>query len=134
MSRMHLAILALLWTTMLAAPAEGGAQLSEDDAYEWQFLLRAVDWEAIQQLQDEVRGYWEEGVIGRFEIRITQNGAGYDALVVAAVIDPEELARLRELVVPDRKPDPEASAVHAPAAERSPGEDRRGLTHPQPST
>ncbi|MGH7563554.1 MAG: hypothetical protein ACREK5_03925 [Gemmatimonadota bacterium] len=134
----HLAILALLWAATLAAPTEVQAQRLEDDTYEWQFLVRGVSWEAIQRLQDEVRDYREESVIGHFEIRITQNGALYDALVLAAVIDAEELARLREFVGTERALNPEPSAAFAPETERPPGEDRPsgrpGLTRPQPST
>ncbi|MGH7572822.1 MAG: hypothetical protein ACREMK_13415 [Gemmatimonadota bacterium] len=131
----RLAIQALLWTIFLGAPIEGRAQGREADT-EWQFLVRAADWDAILRLQDQVRDYRERGVIGRFEIRITQDGEGYDALVVATVIDAGKLARLRGLVVPEREPAWEPGAL-VPQAAGPPGEDGTargpGLTPPRPS-
>jgi hypothetical protein len=96
MRRIHLAIQATLWVAILVAPANGRAQSGEETSV-WQFGMREVDWKAIERLQEEVRDYQGAGAIGAYELRIRTNGARFDAMVTAEILDAIKLAELRNL-------------------------------------
>lgn len=112
---MQLVIQATLWVAVLIAPGNGLAQ-SGEEASVWQYGLRDVDWEAVERLQEEVREYREAGAIGTYELLIRTNGARFDALVIAEIVDATGLAELRDL---DRVGTaPEAAVSEAHGAER----------------
>jgi hypothetical protein len=98
----HPAVLVMLGALALAAPTHARAQHAEGEerpTSQWQFGVRAVDWEVVEGLQDEVRGYREAGAIGAYELLIRTNGARFDALLTAVIVDATRLAELRDLDV-----------------------------------
>jgi hypothetical protein len=109
-------VLASVWPALpTRAPAqEAGAE--DSSTSQWQFGVRAVDWEAVEELQADVREYREAGAIGAYELLIRTHGARFDALVTAEIIDASKLAELRDL---DR-----IGTTPAAAVSREPGEER----------
>ncbi len=112
MRRMHLGIQVTLSVALLVAPANGRAQSGEETSV-WQFGMREVDWEAIERLQDDVRDYQGAGAIGAYELHIRTNGAGFDAMVTAEIVDAIKLAELRDLDMPESTSE-EAAARNGP--------------------
>ena len=96
MRRMGLVIQATLWVAVLVAPAKGLAQSGEEGSV-WQYGIRDVDWEAVERLQEDVREYRGAGAIGTYELRIRTNGARFDAMVIAEIVDATGLAEPRDL-------------------------------------
>jgi len=114
----HHAVIVILASVALAQPTRAPAQHAEGEerpTSQWQFGVRAVDWEGVERLQDEVRQYREAGAIGAYELLVRTNGAHFDALVTAEIVDASKLAELRDL---DRTGiSPEAAVSRRPGDE-----------------
>lgn len=100
----------------MIAPGNGLAQ-SGEEASVWQYGMRDVDWEAVERLQEEVREYREAGAIGTYELVIRTNGARFDALVIAEIVDATGLAELRDL---DKIGTPPEAAVPGASGDERP--------------
>lgn len=111
MRRMHLAVQTTMWLALLVAPANGRAQPGEETSV-WQFGMREVGWEAIEGLQADVRDYQGAGAIGAYELHIRTNGARFDAMVTAEIVDAIKLAELRDLEMTESTSKDAAPGTH----------------------
>lgn len=100
----HRALIVIPAFVLLAQPTHAPAQSAETkerSTSQWQFAAQAMDWEAVEGLLEEVRRYRDADAIGAYELLVRTNGARFDAMVTAEIVDAMRLAELRGLEVHD---------------------------------
>lgn len=91
----------ILWSLLsitVSAAAVFGQDGSTATDSEWRYVLLDVKWDAVEQLQECVRAYRQQGAIGDYELEFRAQGPRYQVSVVADVADVARLARLRGVV------------------------------------